>query len=1274
MQTPTSTTSPQSDNLENSRIAQDLQLRKAQVDAAVAQLHTGWAPVFLARYRSENAGGLNEPALRAVSARLRQNRQLGERRSIILRSIESQGQLTDEIRHSLSAADSMRRLEDLFLPFKPRRRGQALAARERGLGPLAEAIWSGDPTVTDLLGTASRMIDPARGLDSAEKVLDGVSALLAETLADQADLRASVRIILNESGILKAARHPRTNDNTAQEFREYFRFSEPMRNIAAHKVFTLRRGEKANALEVSIDWNRGAAIRLILDRLPLPEPGQATSLGEFLANWKPLPVKAKPAPAPATTVEAAPAAASVPAQTEPAQDATAATAEGATAATAEGTSAAAPEFSVASATASGDAGAPVAAGEEAAVGSGETPASTETASAHGETAPPQDHHAEEAAPSEPEVQENSEDPYLNMPAPKFKFAPPSPENFARHPHKEFLEHIAELTVLEFMGPSLERETRRDLGTKADDYAIGICCRTLRMRLLAPPCPGKRVLAIDPASRGGCKVAILDENGDLIEDGSFNPHPPQARRAEPKHKIEEWVRRHQVEVIVLGSGAGFRHVEGMVAEVLQELDDRRHGRIPVVTETLAKEQEAEAHAAQAAHENAGHAAAEESHQVAAPSSETTEQVPDATAGESPEVVAQEGAATETAGEAAPVASAEGEAASGETTPGEAPSGETPSGEAAAAGETPAPGETAPAAPSAPRRQGRHEKGAKKAPTPFVPPSLDHLPQPLESLSFTTVPEVGAGYYGASPLGREELPQQDPALRAVISIGRRFIDSLAEMVKVDPQYLVSGVHASEAQGKSLREALEGVLESVVAQVGLDPNRATVAALRYIPALNPAIARDLIEYRKVIGRFTNRQQLRLIPGMTEDRFVQAVGFLRIAEGDNPLDATWIHPEQYPLAEWILQQLGVDSSVLRDPAAHNQLKAKIESEGPAIEAKAPTAMPGFSNATVRQVLGELIHGGDDVRSHFPSPILRKGLFPIELLEVGKQVEGTVLNVVDFGCFVDIGLKDGGLVHISEMANRFVRSPHEMVHVGEVVRVWIRSVDKEKGRVSLTMIRPGSDRGGPPAHRERGGQRPRRGPGGEGGPGREGRTEGGGGPHQGGNRPPRRDGAGRGPGGPGGPGPGGQGGRSGPNRGGPGRDNQDRGGRGGPPARQLPRGLADLPPRGTSLKQMGRGNKPRPSQPPPAAPAPGATDAAGATAPAEKDKAAIAPQPAGAPKTKREPAKSPVLSQEALKGASPLGTFAELAAFWSASGDSDPKAKPQPAPENHPHSGENPA
>lgn len=1199
------TTTPVQDspreNLDHARIAQDLQMRKAQVDAAVTQLNSGWNPVFLARYRSELAGGLNEPALRAIASKLKQGRLLGERRNTILRAIESQGALTEELRVNLNAADSLRRLEDLFLPFKPKRRGPASQAKDRGLGVFAEAVWAGDSAVGNLLETATKLIDPARGFDTADRVLEGVSSILADMLADQADLRSSVRVVLNESGNLKAAKNPRTSDANAQEYREFFRFSEPLRQVTPHKIFSIRRGEKSNALEVLIDWNRPSAVRLVIDRLPLPEAGQSTGFAEFLANWKPLP---KPAP-----VEVAPTPAS---SEEPSQEVETSVSTETPVDTLSAESVAAVTVENETTAINTETGATTPADE-----------STETEPADASSVTP------EAAPSvtppesKREITRSSavDDPYFHIPAPKFKFGPPSPEVLSKHPYRAFLERVAERVIHEFMGPSLERETRRELGTKADEYAIGICCRTLRMRLLTPPSPGLRLLAIDPAARGGCKVAILDENGDLVEEGSFNAHPPQSRKAEPKHKLEEWIRKHQIEVVVIGNGAGFRHVETVVAELLQEFDDRRNGRAKIEDAPPEVNPESttgeDAPAESQVNETTG--------TLEAPSvaSLTTESQPEGVATEAP--VSETRAETEVGESADNPENSEAVAES----PTEASSS---SDEKTEEGLTFAPG----------ARTNKHGGRKERKSAPFVPVSLDHLPAPLESLAFTTIAEVGAAAYGGSALGREELPNHEAPLRAAISIGRRFIDSLAEMVKVDPQYLVSGVHATEAQGKNLREALEGVLESAVAQVGLDPNKASVAALKYIPGLNSAVARDLVEYRKNIGKFTNRHQLRLVPGMTEDRYVQSVGFLRIADGDSPLDSTWIHPEQYPVADWILSELKTEANALRNSVAHRNLRQKIETEGPGIEAKAPSSVPNVSNAVIRQILGELIHGGDDVRMNFPSPLLRHGVLSMESLEVGQEVRGTVLNVVDFGCFVDVGLKDGGLVHISEMANRFVRSPHELVHVGEVVRVWIRAVDKEKGRVSLTMIRPGSDRaqaGGGQRGPQNRGRRP-------GGPRPEGTGER---PDQGG-RPPRREGGRHEQGGR----PGGErqgGGDRGPARGrGPGGP-QGRDVRG--PSKALPRGLADLPPRGTSLKQqMGKG-KPKPKD--------GGTDQASQTTGSpEADKGIVSQQ---APKTKREPQKPQIVNPEALKTGSNLGTFAELAAFWNvAKTDSDKGSEQTPS------------
>ncbi len=1190
--------------LDHARIAQDLQLRKAQVDAAVSQLNAGWNPVFLARYRSEVSGGLAEPAMRAIVSKMKQGRMLSDRRNTILRAIETQGYLTEELRLNLFAADSMRRLEDLFLPFKPKRRVASSQVKDKILGVLAEAVWSGDPSVGNLLETATLLIDPVRGLENTDRILDGVSAILAEMLADLADLRATVRIVLNESGYLKTAKNSRTSDANAQDYREFFRFSEPLRQVAAHKIFTIRRGEKSNALEVLIDWNRPAATRLVLDRLPLPESGQSTGFADFLSNWKPLPApkpkEISPEILPAINMGGEPNQ-----EIEPNGNLETGLCE-----TKE---------------------VPVDSPSIETLGDSENDNNIPIIPAEILPVALPDHltevskgevEHESGSSAIPEITDNptvvpnpifEEDPYSKLSSPKFKLGLPSPEIMSKHPHRSFLERIAERVIHEFMGPSLERETRRELGARSDDYANGICCRTLRLRLMTPPSPGLRLLAIDPSGRGGCKVAILDENGDLVEEGLFNAHPPQSRKAEPKHKLEEWIRRHQIEVVVIGNGAGFRHVETVVAELLQELEDRRQGKIkpPEPALEVNGDNADSTRVEQTPTENeAGSSVYAEVPLVETPhESQIQDSIEKTTAPEEP--------ATEVPSSPDQVITinelTDHQTAVGNPEPIDSPPQD----------EKPVEGVTFVAS-TKPQKHGTRKD---RKTTPFQCPSLDHLPPALASLAFTTIAEVGAAAYGGSTLGREELPNHDAPLRAAINIGRRFVDSLAEMVKVDPQYLVSGIHATEAQGKNLRDALEGVLESSVAQVGLDPNKASVAALRYIPSLNSAVARDLVEYRKNIGRFTNRQQLRLVPGMTEDRYLQAVGFLRIADGDNPLDSTWIHPEKYPLAEWILGELQTDSNALRSVSAHQALRMKIEVEGPGIEAKAPSSMPGVNNATVRQVLGELIHGGDDVRQNFTPPLLRHGVLSMESLEVGQEVRGTVLNVVDFGCFVDVGLKDGGLVHISEMANRFVRSPHEMLHVGEVVRVWIRGLDKEKGRVSLTMIRPGGNRD--PHGSQGAGQGRGRRPGGHrsDGPRQEGPRD----RQDQGSRPPRREGGHSEPGNrP-------MGTNRGPDRGpprgrGPGQapPRDQRG-----PVKSRPRGLADLPPRGTSMKQqLGKG-KPKAKDPNlevnPVGP--------------ESDKTN---QGQMVPKAKKEPVKGQNVNLETLKTGKNMGTFAELAAFLS--------------------------
>jgi uncharacterized protein len=502
------------------------------------------------------------------------------------------------------------------------------------------------------------------------------------------------------------------------------------------------------------------------------------------------------------------------------------------------------------------------------------------------------------------------------------------------------------------------------------------------------------------------------------------------------------------------------------------------------------------------------------------------------------------------------------------------------------------------------------------------NLEGLPEAPADLAYVIVNEAGASVYSASPVGREEFPNYDATLRGTVSIGRRLQDPLSELVKIDPQHVGVGLYQHDVSPRHLRESLDGVVESCVNAVGVDLNTASVPLLRHVSGLNQLVARDLIEYRKVNGPFKSRQQLLQVPGIGEARYVQAAGFLKIEGGDNPLDRTWIHPESYAAARQLLGELGYGPEALGERERVAELRDKLKALAP--EEAARRLQLGVP--TVRDIMDALARPGRDPREDLPPPVFKKGILKLEDLQPGMELKGTVLNVVDFGAFVDIGLKDSGLVHISQMANRYVKSPYDVAAVGDVAAVWVLSVDKERRRVSLTMIPPGTER--KPPERKPHGPPQRR-------PERAGAADGGGPPR--GARPPqgaRPQGAGAGPGGrPQ------QGGR--PQAGG----RPQRGGR--PPA-PAARGPVNRPqtPRGTTTK------------PPPKGPQP----AAGTNQPAE------AAAPAGQPprKPRRTPPK-PNLSQDALAGASPLGTFAELAAFWEAKrregAPAEPEQQPEPVP-----------
>jgi uncharacterized protein len=471
-----------------------------------------------------------------------------------------------------------------------------------------------------------------------------------------------------------------------------------------------------------------------------------------------------------------------------------------------------------------------------------------------------------------------------------------------------------------------------------------------------------------------------------------------------------------------------------------------------------------------------------------------------------------------------------------------------------------------------------------------------------LAYVIVNEAGASIYSASPVGREEFPNFDATLRGTISIGRRLQDPLSELVKIDPQHVGVGLYQHDVNPRQLKESLDTVIESCVNAVGVDLNTASVPLLRHVSGLNQLVARDLVEFRKNNGPFRNREQLLHVPGIGEVRYVQAAGFLKIGGGDNPLDRTWIHPESYGLARQLLTDLGYGPEALEDKQKTEELREKLKAVSPEeVAARLQAGLP-----TVRDVMAALARPGRDPREDLPPPIFKKGILKLEDLQPGMEMKGTVLNVVDFGAFVDVGLKDSGLVHISQMANRYVKSPYDVAAVGDVVTVWVLTVDKDRRRVSLTMIKPGTERKPP----ERRPPAPRREPAHQ-GQAQHGQPQGQGqgqGPGQG-RRPPPRGGRRPAP-------AGARSGAPGPHRGGQ------------PPAHAGAAAAQGGPPQG--------GARPQAPPPPPRKP-------------------------------RRQPPK-PNLSQAALAGATPLGTFAELAAFWEAK---KKEAEPQTVPPTPPSSSE---
>jgi len=734
-------------SIDFARLANELGHRAEQVRNVVALLDAGNTIPFITRYRKEKTGNLDEVQLRTIEERVRSLRQLQERAAAILRLIEAQGKLTPDLRAEIESAETLKRLEDLYLPFKPKRQSRASGARERGLEPLAALIWSGAPEVADLNAAAAPFVNAEKELPGTVEVLQGAADILAENISEEAALRETCRQLAWRTGKLVGT-PTKAGSEKGHEYRDYFEFSESVSKIPPHRVLAINRGEKSGALRIKFEWDDAA------------------------------------------------------------------------------------------------------------------------------------------------VSQSSEAHY----------------RWDSHPHREFLKTCLTDALSRLIQPSLEREIRRELSDKAESQAIDVFARNLRSLLLQPPLRGQRVLAIDPGFRTGCKVAVLDELGSLVTSDVVYVTGSAEKRAGCSARLAELMREHNCRVVVIGNGTACRETEDLVTEMIaKELSDAR---------------------------------------------------------------------------------------------------------------------------------------------------------------YVIVNEAGASIYSTSIVAREEFPNLDATGRGTISIGRRLLDPLSELVKIEPQHIGVGMYQHDVGKKELKESLDQVVESCVNFVGVDLNTASASLLRRVSGLNQLIARRVVEWREQHGRFNSRQQLMEVPGLGEATFTQAAGFLKISGGDEPLDGTWIHPESYEAANKVLERLGFTARDLIDTEqTRDELRLRMEQLQP--EALAEELSVGLP--TLKDILDALCRPGRDPRADLPGPVFKQGILNLDDLQEGMELTGTVCNVVDFGAFVDVGLKDSGLVHISQLSPNYVPSPHSLVSVGDVVTVWVLAVDKERKRVSLTMIKPGTPR------QVRGPQPPRR-------------------------------------------------------------------------------------------------------------------------------------------------------------------------------------------------------
>lgn len=704
------------------KLREEFGITQSQAENTVRLLDEGNTVPFIARYRKEMTGSLDDQIIRQLSERLTALRNLEDRRTQVRTAIAEQGRLTDALAAKLDAAQTQTEIEDIYRPFRPKRRTRASIAKEKGLQPLADIIWG-----QKLIGTpeeaAKAFVDSGQGVDTVLDAINGAMDILAEQISDDADLRK----LLREETIKCGAIVSKKTKDEPSVYEMYYDYREPLKKAAGHRVLAMNRGEKEGFLSVKIEGEEEKLLQRMERRLIRRSSDTADILRGVIA-----------------------------------------------------------------------------------------------------------------------------DSYKRL-----------------------------------IAPSLEREIRNDLTEKAEEAAIGVFRENLRQLLLQPPISGKVVLALDPAYRTGCKIAVIDATGKPLETTVVYPTPPQNKTAEAEKKLLALIEKYGVDLISIGNGTASRESELFVAEMLKKTKRR--------------------------------------------------------------------------------------------------------------------------------------------------------------VQYIIANEAGASVYSASKLGAEEFPDYDVSLRSAVSIGRRIQDPLAELVKIDPKSIGVGQYQHDMNQKRLGEALSGVVEDCVNSVGVDLNTASPALLSYVAGIHATVAKNILKYREEHGKFTARRELLKVAKLGPKAYEQCAGFLRLPDSEMPLDRTGVHPESYAAAEGLLALCGYG---LADVAAR-----KVSGLAKKIKSPEKTAAElGIGVPTLEDIMRELEKPGRDPREDAPAPVLRSDVLSMEDLQEGMVLTGTVRNVIDFGVFVDIGVHQDGLVHISQICDRFIKHPLEAVRLGDVVRVKVLSVDLQKKRIALTM------------------------------------------------------------------------------------------------------------------------------------------------------------------------------------------------------------------------------